>query len=79
MTADCSWIVHLFLQIYVWTITYHFMAWRPGIAVSVTQRHCVLSLSRDILNHELPSLSPVSIDNEKLCRSHEQQPVRLKL
>ena len=36
--------------------------WRPGIAISVTQRHCVSSLSRDMLNHELPSLSPVSID-----------------
>ena len=27
----------------------------------MTQRHCVSSLSRDMLNHELPSLSPVSI------------------
>ena len=30
--------------------------WRPGIALGV-----YLSLSRDILNHGLPSLSPVSI------------------
>ena len=31
--------------------------WRPGIGVGVTQ---FSNLSRDMLNHELPSLSPVS-------------------
>ena len=41
--------------------------WRPGIGVGVTQRHCVFkpnsNLSLDMLNHELPSLSPVSMPN----------------
>ena len=36
--------------------------WRPGIALGVTQRQpAIQTISRDMLNHELPSLSPVSI------------------
>ena len=50
------------------------LLWRPGIALGVTQRQPafklihghlykeVHDLSRDMLNHELPSLSPVYIE-----------------
>ena len=39
-----------------------FFSWRPGIGIYVTQRHCVFKL----LNHDLPSLSPVSMPLSKI-------------
>ena len=46
---------------------YLFSSWRAGIGNVWPRDTVFLSLSRDMLNHELPSLSPVSIihQNEK--------------
>ena len=38
---------------------------RPGIGIYVTRDTVFSNLSRDMLNHELPSLSPVSMFTEK--------------
>jgi hypothetical protein len=60
-TRKKTWFACAEKKVGIFLKKHFFMQWRPGIAVSVTKRHCVSSLSRDMLNHELPSLSPVSM------------------